>query len=115
MIKLLFVYNANSGKLNALFDIGHKILNPESYKCNLCTLTHGSFKERSVWKNFRKSSDLDLIFIHRDEFEDQYGGEYSYPIVLKNNGKLSVFISTKELNKISTPEDLIDLINQRAM
>jgi hypothetical protein len=33
---LLSIYNADSGKLNALFDIGHKIVNPESYSCNLC-------------------------------------------------------------------------------
>ena len=114
MMKLIFVYNANSGKLNALFDIGHKILSPESYKCNLCSLTHGNFKERNVWKYFRKSSDLDLTFIHKDEFEDQYKGEYSYPIILKYNGELNVFISTRELNKISKPEELIELINVRA-
>ena len=115
MMKLIFVYNANSGKISTLFDIGHKILSSESYKCNLCSLTHGNFKERNVWKKFRKTSDFDFTFIHKDEFENQYEGEYSYPIVLKYNGEPSVFISTQELNKILKPEELIELINERAI
>ena len=70
---LLFIYNADSGKLNALFDIGHKIVNPESYSCNLCSLTHGTFAERKEWKRFKESTSLDLVFLHRDEFEKQFG------------------------------------------
>ncbi len=115
MMKLLFVYNARSGTLNALFDIGHKIVSPESYECNLCKITHGNFKERYVWKKFRETSDSDLTFLHKDEFEKQYEGEYSYPIVLKLNGEPSVFISTQELNEISKPEALIELIKERAI
>ncbi len=115
MMKLLFVYNANSGTLNTLFDIGHKIVSPESYECNLCQITHGTFKERNVWKKFRETSDLDLTFLHKDEFEKQYEGEYSYPIVLKLNGEPSVFISTQKLNEISKPEALIELIKERAI
>ena len=114
-MKLLFIYNANSGKLNTLFDIGHKIISPESYECNLCQITHGNFKERNVWKKFRETSDLDLTFLHKDEFEKQYEGEYSYPIGLKLNGELSVFISTQKLNEISKPEALIELIQERAI
>ncbi len=45
---LIFVYNADSGKLNVLFDVGHKIVSPGTYKCDLCTLTHGTFTERIV-------------------------------------------------------------------
>ena len=32
-MKLIFVYNAESGKLNTLFDIAHKVIKPETYKC----------------------------------------------------------------------------------
>ena len=71
--------------------------------------------ERNVWKKFRETSDLDLTFLHKDEFEKQYEGEYSYPIVLKLNGELSVFISTQKLNEISQPEALIELIKERAI
>jgi hypothetical protein len=114
-MKLLFIYNADSGKLNALFDIGHKIVNPESYSCNLCTLTHGTFAERKEWKRFRESTSLDLLFLHRDEFETQFEQRFSYPIVLKQEeAELEVFVSTEQLNSVSDPAKLIELITERA-
>ena len=112
---LLFIYNADSGKLNALFDIGHKIVNPESYSCNLCSLTHGTFAERKEWKRFKESTSLDLVFLHRDEFEKQFGQTFSYPIVLrKEDHGLEIFISTDELNSLADPKKLIELIAERA-
>ncbi len=114
-MELLFIYNADSGKLNALFDIGHKIVNPESYSCNLCNLTHGTFAERKEWKRFRESTSLDLVFLHRDEFEMRFGQTFSYPIVLKKEESgLEVFVSTEELNSASDPTKLIELITERA-
>jgi hypothetical protein len=112
---LIFVYNADSGRLSALFDAGHKIVSPETYKCNLCTLTHGSFTERKAWKTFRESADLNLTFLHRDEFEEQFESRFSYPIVLKREESLEVFISTDELNGMSSPEELIELVTKRAI
>jgi len=29
----------------------------------------------NVWKKFSEKPDLDLIFLHKDEFEKQYEGE----------------------------------------
>ena len=34
-MKLIFVYNANSGKLSAALDIAHKIISPSTYQCRL--------------------------------------------------------------------------------
>ena len=45
MMKLIFVYNAGSGKLNALFDMAHKIVSPTTYECSLCALTHDAFQD----------------------------------------------------------------------
>lgn len=112
-MKLIFIYNANSGKLNGLFDLGHKIVSPESYTCNLCKLTHGKFTEQKVWKNFRESSPHQLVFLHKDEFENQYKDRYSYPIILEDNSNLEIFISTEELNRISDSKELVNLIQQK--
>jgi hypothetical protein len=112
-MKLIFVHNADSGMLNGLFDIGHKIISPDSYKCNLCKLTHGNFTERKLWKNFRESSSLDLVFFHKDEFEKKYTERFTYPTVLNDDNGLEIFISTEEINKITKPDELIDLIKQK--
>ena len=113
-MELVFVYNAESGKLSALLDLGHKMVSPESYKCNLCSLTHGNFTERKEWKRFKESTLLNLVFLHKDEFEREYGKRFSYPIVLKRDKELEVFISTEELNEIGSPTQLIELVQTRS-
>ena len=110
---IIFVYNADSGKINALLDMGHKIASPDTYDCDLCALTHGTFTERKAWKHFRKSTALNLVFLHKDEFERQFENKFSYPVVLRRENALEVLISTAELNAMSSPEELIELITER--
>jgi len=112
MNTLLFVYNANSGKLNALLDVGHKLFSPSTYQCNLCALTFDTFNENKQWKQFREESNINIQFYHIDEFEKAYSNEtFKYPVVLKQdeNG-LNVFLSKAELNTIDSLEVLIEKI-----
>lgn len=111
---LLFVYNANGGTLNALLDAGHKLFSPKTYACSLCQLTYGALAERKAWRDFRKSTTLDLTFLHKDEFEEQYQSAQSYPVVLSGKDRHEVFVSTKELNSLQTLDQLITLISVRA-
>lgn len=115
MITLLFIYNAKSGKLNALFDSGHKLLSPSTYQCNLCALTYNIFRENKVWKEFRKSSDVDLKFLHIDEFEDQFPNEkQDYPVILKEQEtEIQPFLNSEELNEVETVDRLIQLIKNK--
>jgi len=68
-MKLIFVYNAESGITNSLLNVGHKILNLNTYKCILCSLTFGVFKEKEEWQQFLESSKIKTEFLHMDEFE----------------------------------------------
>lgn len=116
--KLVFIYNAASGLRNAFLDSAHKIISPKTYNCNLCDITFGVFKEHTAWKNFRKSSGLDMEFLHKDEFQKQYASKFGYaftfPIVLSQSGyDLEVLITTEELNALRVPQELIDLISTR--
>ncbi|WP_290788738.1 GTPase [Altibacter sp.] len=119
MDRLLFVYNANSGKMNAVLDSLHKITNPSTYNCNLCTITFGVFTEDDLWKTFRENSPLQLEFYHRDEFKKKFNSKwlskFEFPIVLsEKNGEFEVFITTEELNGFTTSEALIEAIMKRA-
>lgn len=116
--KLIFIYNADSGLRNQLIDGAHKILSPDTYECNLCDITYGAFTENKVWKEFRKQSDLDLEFLHRDEFAKAYrskfGYKFTFPIVLASvDENLEVFIKTEELNVLEDARGLIGLIQER--
>ena len=86
MTKLLFIYNANSGKINGYLDALHKVVSPKSYTCNLCDITYGIFTENKAWKKFRNESAIDMQFLHKDEFLKKYaskfGSKFTFPLVL---------------------------------
>ena len=109
-MKLVFVYNADSGLINTLIDIGHKAISPQTYECNLCDLTFGLFKEHKKWKQFREESNTEMEFLHRDEFEQKYARKFEYPVILKEDNDLSVMISQAELNEIKTLDELISKV-----
>lgn len=116
--KLLFFYNANSGKINGYLDALHKIVSPKTYACNLCDITYGVFTENKAWKKFRIASKISMEFLHLDEFKKQYaskfGSKFTFPIVLlENRGELELFIATEELNGLKNAEELIQLIVER--
>ncbi|MFW9877419.1 MAG: hypothetical protein ACFFG0_30385 [Candidatus Thorarchaeota archaeon] len=71
-MKLIFVYNADSGAINLVKDFWKKILRPSSYECNLCKQTYGLFNVKKDWKSFIKNLNIETEFLHRDEFEKQY-------------------------------------------
>ena len=71
-VELLFVYNADSGLFNTVADAAHKILSPSTYSCNLCKVTYGWFTERSQWRRFVESLDVQCSFLHRDELQRRH-------------------------------------------
>lgn len=110
---LIFVYNADSGPVSGLFDLGHKILSPSTYQCSLCTLTHGPFTEKEAWKEFRQSVGLPMEFLHRDEFEKKYELTFEYPVILRKNSNLEVLMAKKEIDAISDLDGLIVAVKKR--
>lgn len=131
--KLIFVYNANAGKINSLLDSAHKLISPGTYDCKLCELTHGVFKEDVDWIRFRESvkttnPNLQLEFLHKDEFEKQYWSKwlpkYEYPIILSlndevqdyndgfgTNSGLDIFMDAMEMNALETTAQFIKAID----
>ncbi|MDX1314809.1 MAG: GTPase, partial [Eudoraea sp.] len=93
-------------------------LRPATYSCNLCQLTHGAFRERKVWKDFRQSSQLPMQFLYKDEFLREYASKFShahtFPVVLGRTGSgLELVVSSNELNGLETAEELIGLLKSR--
>ena len=113
-MKLLFVYNARSGKTRAAIDIAHKIISPSTYSCDLCSLTHGIFSEKIAWKEFVEKTDVEMTFYHIDEFEERYGSRFDYPLILRAEGEtLEPFMDKDEIAGIEDVEGLIKLIRKR--
>jgi hypothetical protein len=88
--ELIFVYNANGDFFSTVTGFAHKIVSPATYQCHLCALTFGNFSVKQGWKSFIEGLSLKASFLHRDEFEGEYG---IYPPLP------AVFISSKEAIK----------------
>ncbi len=111
MEKLVFVFNADSGLLNTVADIGHKIFSPQTYDCGLCMLTHGKFSENDKWKKFRENSPLPMEFFHKDEFEDRFDQKFEYPCVLAQQGSDFVIkINKEQIGVLTSVDELISRI-----
>lgn len=114
-MKLLFVYNANSGKLNAVLDALHKLFSPSTYPCSLCDLTYGTFSENSTWKNYRLNSSVEMEFYHKDEFISIFPNvPIQYPSILKlEDNEISIILNNEKINSINNLEELIEILNDR--
>lgn len=109
---LVFVYNADSGLFNSLTDLAHKIFSPQTYACNLCSLTYSNFGMKKEWKEFLVSLDLPMEFLHRDELESRYGMKgVRLPAIFKKAGnELEMWIDAEAIDSCRTLGDLKKLI-----
>ena len=115
MSKLIFVYNANSGLFNSLTDTAHKLFSPETYSCNLCAITYGSFGMKKDWKEFLKSIDIPMEFLHRNELKKKYGiSNINLPaILIKEENEPRLWINSESINLCKSIDDLIQLITNK--
>ena len=115
MEKLIFVYNADSGLLNALKDWTHKIVSPETYPCNLCALTYDNLGMRRSWRNFIEALEFDVEFLHRDELEEQYGiRDVPLPAAfVQKEGELNLWMNSDEVDACQSLQELQDSIQTK--
>lgn len=113
--KLVFIYNADSGLINAVKDYFHKKRSPETYQCNLCMQTFGAISMKKDWKRYVKNLDIPAEFLHKDEFEKKYTvQDAKYPSAyLKNGSSMRLFISQDEMNAVKSLEELKDLVSEK--
>jgi hypothetical protein len=111
-VRLLFVYNADSGLFNTMADIGHKLFSPETYACRLCAITYGLLTEKAEWRDFITSIDAECEFLHRDEL---FRREPGLPAILPAVFRLTdqgpkICVDALTLNGCSSIPDLKALI-----
>jgi len=112
---LVFVYNADSGFVNTLLDIGHKIVSPQTYACNLCAITHSTFMMRDEWKRFVAGLGVSVQFLHRDELAERHGiREVALPAIFrKTDGGLEEWITREEIDRCRSLPELERLVQDR--
>ena len=107
-----FVYNAKSGFINSTIDALHKYISPKTYTCSLCNLTHGILGKKKMWSDFLDLSNHQFDFYHIDDFELHFNERFNYPCILVNkNEKFELYMSDREIGKISGLNELIEYIS----
>ena len=105
--KLVFIYNADSGRLNLAFDIAHKILSPSTYQCDLCSLSHGYFRMQTSWRDFIQGLDVEVEYLHRDEYPATAPSGLEFPLILQQTADAyELFLSRGEISACDSSEAL---------
>lgn len=114
-MKLIFVYNANAGWLNAAWDSAHKLVSPKTYRCSLCAATHHPLGMKKRWADFVEELACDVVFLHRNEAVKRYGlEEVVWPAVLREDEKgVKVWLAAEALATAQTLDQLETLIRER--
>jgi hypothetical protein len=114
-MKLVLVYNADSGFFNALADSAHKLFSPSTYNCRLCKLTFGLRRMTQAWKTFLDSLGAELVFLHRDEWLKTHGAQTDpLPAIFRDEtGRLVPVLSAEEINTCQTLDQLIAALGKK--
>jgi hypothetical protein len=112
---LVFVYNAHRGLFSAVGDFAHKVLSPETYQCNLCSLTYSTFGMRKSWRQFLDGLEASVEFLHADELQNRYSvKDVPLPAVFqKRGGQLLLLIAADSINRCLTIDDLKQLVTEK--
>lgn len=114
--RLILVYNADNGLLNAVKDALWKVLRPATYPCSLCALTYGWVSMHGRWRRFLGQLPQAKVFHHRDDFALAFPGlQVALPAILlaESGGEPQVLVSAAELDALPDLEALIALVAAR--
>ena len=111
-MELIFCYNARKGVINGIIDFFHKSLSPETYSCNLCSITH-TYKKNERWKKFITNSKIKISFIYIDDLKGNKLKKFANEIpccFIENDKKYKILIDKKTINNLKNENELISLI-----
>jgi hypothetical protein len=114
--RLILVYNADGGWLNALKDAVWKVARPATYPCSLCALTYGWVSMHGRWRRFLAGLPQAKVFHHRDDFARAFPGlAVPLPAILLGEGDAPplVLVSAEELDSLAGLDALIALVAAR--
>ena len=115
-MELIFIYNAESGTVNALIDFTHKIISPSTYDCQLCSITHGIFGMKQRWKTFLDSLPYKKTFLHKDEVQKTsivLPKELPAILLKDRHGEIKQLVSSANLIGFQSMNELIQIIHEK--
>lgn len=113
-MKIVFVYNAESGFLNFCKDALHKWFSPATYPCKLCDLTYSNVGEKKIWREYYNALPIPCEFLYRDTFIDHFPNAKLPPlpcVFLFNEHGIHPLVSVLEFSHIDDVKQLQSAID----
>src|SRR5687767_5445015 len=114
--KIIFVYNAKNNLFNMLSDYVHKAVDPSTYQCNLCKLTHSNFGMKGEWKAFIQMLKGEKSFFYKDDFlkrYPEYAGFTAPAVFIEEGGKLHELFPASDLNSYQSLQELQEALHNK--
>jgi len=110
---LVFIYNARSGKRQAMLDLLHKTFSPGTYHCKLCQLTY-TYRMRQQWRQYLDLLPWNIEFRYLDQLsDDQRELAGSLPACLLESGKdQNLLLDATMINRCKDLGELIGLLDK---
>jgi hypothetical protein len=114
-MRLVFVYNGDSGIASGLIHYIHKVVSPSTYKCSLCALTYSAFGRRADWERYLARLETAPVVLHRDEFRALHPAALDpLPAVfLDREGTLELVLGKVDLDACRDLEELTEALDAR--
>lgn len=118
-LKLIFVYNADSGLFNTITDIAHKIFSVDTYQCQLGNLTHGKLAMRDSWKKLIAQLPYVVEYLHADDYVSRLKNPalayplIDCPVIFLKRDQSSGLLSSNDINCCDRISALSKLISQK--
>ena len=116
--QLVFIYNAKNGLINGMFDYVHKFVSPETYQCNLCSITYDMGGKKDQRTEYLNRLPLRVQFAYKNNIlESNFNVNYknqSLPCVfLIKDKKQFLILSSREINKMETLDELKKILSKK--
>jgi hypothetical protein len=106
-VQLIGVYDADgtvwgevSYWVGARFGVRH---------CSLCDITHGTFREKSEWRECREELGIEFLTFHRDDQPDDVrehlNGQYPAVVMRREDGRIEGFMNADDIEACHASPD----------
>ena len=115
-VKVIFVYNAQSGLFSALSDYVHKIVSPSTYECQLCSVTYGNLGMHSTWRSYVEALPAKVIFTYKDKLRDDQPlmKQTALPAAFViTNGETLLAVDADAMNACQNETELIEVCRHK--
>jgi hypothetical protein len=112
---LLFVYDIERSSLSAVTDYHRDAAPGKNRKCHLYSLIITPVGMKKGWKRFLADLALPSRFLHRDEFQQEFGiPDIALPAVFVQSGtSIRQIITADDINQAASADQLAELVRKR--